>query len=801
MDRFARRFATQILALFAALTVLAACSGPEERMARAMERGDEFFEIRDYEKARVEFSNVLQIDPNNNDAIYMTGRAAEGLQDYRTAAAAYRAVLEDDPAHFNSMAALARMMVFAGEAGMAMQTIEPGLAASPDHIGLLTVRAAAHAALGDPISAQADAEAVVARDASAEDAVALLAGLFRIRGENDRAIELVRDAIERSPDSNDMRLILAQLYQIDGDLQGAEDEMLGLIAMSPDEMSYRNRLAQFYLATNRAGDAEAILRDNIEREPDVIEHKVTLINFLQAQESWDAAEAQLQSFVSETPDDALLRLALGQFYETNGYDEDAEEVFEAVIDMAGDEAPALQARNQLASRMLQDGRIDEAETLIEEVIAANARDTAALTMRGTLRLTRNELFDAITDFRTVLRDVPESPNALLGLARSHARNDEPDLAADAYRLLVSVNPTDSAARIEAAQYLNRLGTYDDAVELLNESILAGDSDQPTLEALFQTQMASRDVGAAAATAQQIMETYSDNPVGYFLYGQTREVEGDLDAAETYYQQALDINPRGAEPLNALVRLLARNGRGDEARSMLTQKTLDLPDHAVSRNLLAELLLTDRDYETALLNLNEAIAAAPQWWIPHRTKAAALSARGDIEGAREAYQEGMRSAGAAPGLGIEYAALLDRLGEHEAAIGIYEQLYDANPASDVIANNFAMMLVTHRDDEESLNRAFEAVRSFRNSEVTAFLDTYGWVRLRQGNVDEALSYLRRAAEGLPENPQVRYHYSLALFESGNVAAAHDEVAAAIDAGQDFPELEAARELFSALAERG
>lgn len=798
MDRFARRFALQSLVLLAA-ALFVACSGPEERMARAMERGEEFLAIRDYEKARIEFSNVLQIDPNNNDAIYLTGRAAEGLQDYRTAAAAYRAVLEDNPAHLSSVAALARMMVFAGEAQLAMATIEPGLAEFPEDLGLRTVRAAAKAALGELPGAQQDAEFVVARDPGAEDAVALLAGLLRIQDESEQAIKLTKTAVEQVPDSADLRLILVQLHQSVGDLDSAEEAMLGLVALSPSNMSYRNRLAQFYLSANRANDAEAVLRENVEREPDVIEHKVTLVNFLQAQESWDAAEEQLQSFVSETPGDALLRLALGQFYEASGYEEDAESVYSVVIEIAGDEVPALQARNDLAVRMIQDGRLDEAEALIEEVIAANARDVAALTMRGTLRLSRNELFDAITDFRTVLRDEPESPNALLGLARSHARNDEPDLAADAYRLLVTVNPTDSSARIEAAQYLNRLGIYDDAEQLLSDSINSGEADQPTLEALYQTQIGARDIEGAVETSQQIITTYPESPVGYYLYGQTREVEGDLQDAENLYKQALNKNPRGAEPLNALVRLLARNGRGDEARSLLTQKTLELPDHAVSRNLLAELLIVDRDYESALLNLNGAIAASPQWWVPHRTKAAALNARGDIEGAREAYEEGMRSAGAAPALGIEYAALLERLGEADKVIAVYEELHEANPGSDVIANNFAMMLVTHRDDQDSFDRAFEAVRSFRNSQIPAFLDTYGWVRLHQGSIDEALSYLRRAAEGLPDNGSVRYHYGVALIENGELGTAQDELRAALDSEHDFPERELVAQLVTEIGD--
>ena len=57
---------------------LAACSGPEERLARAIERGEQFMADEDFEKARVEFSNALQIDPNNAEVIFMAeiGRAS-----------------------------------------------------------------------------------------------------------------------------------------------------------------------------------------------------------------------------------------------------------------------------------------------------------------------------------------------------------------------------------------------------------------------------------------------------------------------------------------------------------------------------------------------------------------------------------------------------------------------------------------------------------------------------------------------------------------------------------------------------
>ena len=50
----------------------------------------------------------------------------------------------------------------------------------------------------------------------------------------------------------------------------------------------------------------------------------------------------------------------------------------------------------------------------------------------------------------------------------------------------------------------------------------------------------------------------------------------------------------------------------------------------------------------------------------------------------------------------------------------------DPRNDVAANNLAMLLVTHRTDGASLERASKLTARFAESSNPAFLDTYGWV---------------------------------------------------------------------------
>ena len=98
-----------------------------------------------------------------------------------------------------------------------------------------------------------------------------------------------------------------------------------------------------------------------------------------------------------------------------------------------------------------------------------------------------------------------------------------------------------------------------------------------------------------------------------------------------------------------------------------------------------------------------------------------------------------------------AGLLERDGDIEGAIEIYERLYAANTDNLIIANNLASLLATGREDAESLERAHQIARRLRGRDVPAFQDTYGWIAFRRGEIDTAVTALESAAEGLPSDP--------------------------------------------------
>ena len=790
-----------VVFLVIACAALQACGGAEGRRARALELGQQYLEDRNYTKARVEFSNALQIEPNDADARYYAALASEKLNDLRAAAQGYQGALNVDATHALALAAMGRLFVFSGLAEHGRETVEKGLAAHPGHPELVVVRAAADLALGREEEAVAGARQVLALEPDHEYAVALLAGIHRSRGEGAQATELVEGALERLPDSVDLRTVLAQLYLDLRNNDGAERELKRIIELQPAELAHRQRLVAFYAGTGRSEAAEATLRELVALEPDNVEHKIALVSYVAAQQTFDAAERELTAFIERDPDDEQLRLAAGQFYESRNLPDDALRLYAQVVASAGLDAPGLSARNRIAALHVRAGRIAEAEPLIAAVLEENPRDNDALVLRASLALAADRAGDAITDLRAVLRDQPDSSPLLRTLARAHAQNNEPDLARENYRRAIEVDPANGQVRVEYAEYLSRRGEHEEAKPLLEAVVKAEPGNVAALETQFHVLGALGDTAGAANAAHAIVTLNPEGPLGYYLEGLVQETARDLPAALASYERALEKEPRGAEPLGAISRVLVTSDRRPEARARLERVVAEYADHAVALNLLAELLLSEREYDRSIALADQAIAVDVRWWLPYRTKAFALLAKGAKEDAKEVYRLGLSTSGDVPGLGMDLAALYERDNEPERAIEIYERLHSGNPGSEPLANNLAMLLTTYRDDQLSHERAGELVRGFRNSGNPAYLNTYGWVRYRQGQYGEAVSYLRRASQAEPGNPLMHYHLGMALLANGDAEQARGELEKAVQSQQPFPGRTDAEHALGSLREPG
>jgi len=774
---------SRLLSVVALAILLAACGGAEQRKARYLENGEKYFAARNFDKARVEFRNALQIAPNDANAHFEVGRVSEKLGNARDAAGQYQAAIELEPKHMQARAALARLYLLSGLADKAMELAEPGLTDDPENAQLLTVRAAARAQMGNTPEAFKDAEAAI-RIAPGDDyAVALLASLYKQSARTDKAIEVVEAGLKLLPDSVDLRVVLADLLFGHERRDEAETQLKKVIDLQPTELGHRYRLARFYVLTKNIAGAESTMRAAIEAAPDNAEVKIALADLLVSQRGADQAEAELKKFAASEKDGAQLQLALAKFYESHEKADAAEAVYRSVIDKQGTRPDGLVARSRLAAVLVGKKQMEGAAKLIAEVLKENPRDNDALILRGNMALAKGDTPAAIADLRAVLRDQPNSIPVIRALARAHITNNETALAEETLHSAVQANPGDYNLRLELAQLFMQTGRSQQARPILEQLAKEKPAEAALLESVFRVQAAARDFVAARSTAESIQRVRPDLPLGSFLEGSLDELEKKPEAATAAYEKSLRIQPTAAEPLTALIRAELTRKRPDAAMARLDKVIAEQPANVVARNLKGELLAASGDVDAAVRTFSAAIEIAPQWWMPYRGLAMTQLKAKQTDAAIATLERGVEKTGA-DAIGADLASLYEQIGRSDDSIRVYEGMLKRSPRSLGAANNLAMLLVTYRKDQASLDRAQQLTSRFESATEPAILNTRGWVKFKRGEYQASLPLLQQAVDKSPESSLMRYHLGMAQWRTGNIAAARENLEVAITSGRNF-----------------
>jgi tetratricopeptide (TPR) repeat protein len=181
---------------------------------------------------------------------------------------------------------------------------------------------------------------------------------------------------------------------------------------------------------------------------------------------------------------------------------------------------------------------------------------------------------------------------------------------------------------------------------------------------------------------------------------------------------------------------------------------------------------------------EAIQREPKWWVPYRNLSIAQSMNQDTDGAIATLRAGIDRSSTPDPLQAELAARYEHLGKIDQAIEVYEAALRANPNSDVDANNLAMLIVNHRTDARSLDRARDLSARFSESPNPNFLDTYGWVLYKRGEAAAAVAALQSAAAKSDDAPIALYHLGMAQVLAGEPDAAKASLTRSVSSGKNF-----------------
>jgi Flp pilus assembly protein TadD len=213
----------------------------------------------------------------------------------------------------------------------------------------------------------------------------------------------------------------------------------------------------------------------------------------------------------------------------------------------------------------------------------------------------------------------------------------------------------------------------------------------------------------------------------------RAAQVELELRAKDYEKAIALARRYQAELPASAELrdleaAAQQAKGDRAAALAAAaEALRIEPTARRMNAQAQLLVADGRPKDA--------AAALQAWVQQHPE----------DGANL----------------VTLALILQQNGEARPAVAAYEQALAKAPENASLLNNLAVLYQELGDPRAAATakRAYDLA-----PERPEIVDTYGWILVEQGRVQEGLVLLQQAFVTSPQHPEIAYHVAVALSKA-------------------------------------
>ena len=793
------RRSTSVAACAVLALGLTACSSPEEKVAGFNRRAEAFLQKGDVVNARLEFQNALQIDGKSIPALMGLSEVAERGREWVKSYVLLTKVVELDAKNVAGRIKLGKLNLASGQLDKALELSDATVVLKPEDPDVLAFRAAVFLKLQDAKAAVDLARRAIEKDKDCVDAHVVLASERIQAGDVTTAIKYLDHVLQGNERNVGVQLIKAQALEKVSHIESAEQVFRRLTTLFPEETSYRYMLVKFYLSHGMQAKAEAEQRAILAAKPDSTQAKIELVRFVAGVRGLPAAAQELEAMVAAKPKDLDLKLALAQMRLDQKRPDGAVATWKSVIAEAGDAAAGTHARAALAAQLLAAGDKTGAKPLVDEVIARDARNEQGLLLRAGMAMEERRLEDAVTDLRTILRDVPDSARTQLMLARVHELQGLPELAQSQYARAAQAAQFAPAFAMPYAEYLVKSGRVRLAEPVLRDVLRVAPNHVPAQRLLAQVYIRLGDLASAQELAETLTRQDGAGVTATQIRGAVQAAKRDFEGSIASFRSAYAKAPNDVQPLVALVRSYIMAGRTREAASFIQSVLASSPQNVPANLLLGQVMMQAGDRAAAAKAFQRAVEIEPANVAAYQGLVSAAMAQDKPDAALAAIDAGLQKVPDDPGLRLSRALVLESRHEYDAAIAIYEKLLAEQPNAHVVANNLAALLTDHRSDEKSHKRAYELAQRFRNSQVPFFRDTLAWASHRVGKVQEAGDLLKTVVDEVPDVAAVQFHRGMNQLAQNNKEAARKSLQRAVELAKNspFPQAEEARRTLQGL----
>src|SRR5262249_38400065 len=745
-----------------------ACS-KEARKTHLLREADNYFKAGDYDKAKVSYLKVIQLQPQNALAFERLGAMWQDDGAPLRARAFLQRASELDPKNIQNRVRLARCYVATGRFDDAKREALKILEQVPDNGDAIITFTEAARSKEDFKAAEEQLQKFPKKNDVSFYLAA--ANLSFSGGDLSTAVNALQQALAADPNSSQAHLAMANLHLSRKDFKQAGEEYKKAADLAPGRSIERFKYVEFKWGMGDADEVRRVATEMTKQGPDYLPGWIWLAELAYKDKKYDEALSLLENVFGRDAKYMEGRRLQGDVLLAKGDTKKAVEVLER-LDQTNPDVPFL--KYTLARAYLQNNTMNQAAVVLDQAVSINPNYDDAVLLLAQINAATGHGDKAIEPLNRLLQRRPDLKNAELILAAAYGSLDRFDDAAAVLENQAQLAPNDPQLQIMLGLTHRQVKRYDEARQAFEKAAqLAPDNLQP-IELLIEVDLLEKRFDAARQRIRSQFEKNPNLPAAHFFEGKILVAEGKWDAAEAELQRTLELDPNFVAGVEMLARSYVVRNKLPQAVDQLQALLSETPNNKAALLTLALVYERMKDYPKARDVYEKLLTTQPNF-VPALNNLAYLYTEhlNNLDKAYELASKARQLQGQDASIGDTFGWILYKRGDYQQALPILQE--SAQKAGDHPEIQFHLGMTAYMMGQTDLakaafKKALSATEDFPDKD-----ESKRRLALLEGSAGLPIAQLDAMAKERPNDVIVQMRLGEAYEKQG----ASDKAAAAFE----------------------
>lgn len=323
-------------------------------------------------------------------------------------------------------------------------------------------------------------QTVLKLPAPPDEAYNRVSGILFTRGNQQEAVDFLRQAVSQNPNNARMHYFLGNVYRKQKTEGKAIESYIKSIQLEPDMAEPHFNLGMIYLNRKQINDAILQFREVVRIRPEDYETHFYLGRAYMRNNQTDPAVRSLEEAVSYKADFLEARLLLAEIFLRQAEPDQAIEQLQVVLTHNPNE---LRARELMGKAYAQAGKLDKAIETFEDIIRLDNNNASAHYNLGVSYVSEGRFIEAVTEFDKVIQIKPDDPDAYVNMGvaiheilsgplqtklQAQQVDDFFNKEIEVFQQAIRLRPSNPAPYLYLGQMYSRINNIEMAMKYLNE---------------------------------------------------------------------------------------------------------------------------------------------------------------------------------------------------------------------------------------------------------------------------------------------------------------------------------------------